>query len=50
MKLVSIGHITSLGSSQCGQVTLCGTFFAELNGPDTLNVFLQCVQVMIFSI
>jgi hypothetical protein len=28
----------------------CGTCFALLGGPETLNVLWQCVQVMIFSI
>jgi hypothetical protein len=47
---VSIGHFTSLGSPQNGHVTRCGTSFARLNGPETVNVFLHDVQVMIFSI
>jgi hypothetical protein len=46
---VSIGHFTSLGSPQNGHVTPCGVSFALLNGPETVNVFLHFVQVMIFS-
>jgi len=46
----SIGHFTSLASLQNGQVTPCGVPFALLNGPETVNVFLHFVQVMIFSI
>jgi hypothetical protein len=47
---VSIGHFTSLGSPQNGHVTPCGVSFELLNGPETVNVFLHFVQVMIFSI
>jgi hypothetical protein len=47
---VSIGHLMSLGSPQNGHVTPCGVPFALLNGPETVNVFLHFVQVMIFSI
>ena len=50
MNPVSIGHFTSLGSPQNGHVTPCGTSFARLNGPETVNVFLHFVQVIIFSI
>jgi hypothetical protein len=50
VKPVSIGHITSLCSPQNGQVTPCATCFITLYGPETLNVFLHVVQVMIFSI
>lgn len=46
---VSIGHFTSLVATQNGHVTLCGTSFALLYGPETVNVFLHCMQVMIFS-
>ena len=45
----SIGHFTSLGSPQNGHVTPCGVSFALLNAPETVNVFLHFVQVMIFS-
>jgi hypothetical protein len=47
---VSIGHFMSLGSPQNGHVTGWGTSFALLYGPETVNVFLHFVQVMIFSI
>jgi hypothetical protein len=47
---VSIGHFTSLSSSQNGHVTPCGASFALLYGPETVNVFLHFMQVMIFSI
>ena len=47
---VPIGHFTSLASLQNGHVTPCGASFALLNGPETVNVFLHDVQVMIFSI
>jgi len=50
VSLVSIGHVTSLRSSQKGHVTACGTSRALLYGPETVNVFLHLVQVMIFSI
>jgi hypothetical protein len=50
VSLVSIGHFTSLRSSQKGHVTACGTSRALLYGPETVNVFLHLVQVMIFSI
>jgi hypothetical protein len=47
---VSIGHFTTLGSPQNGHVTPCGTSFALLYDPETVNVFLHFMQVMIFSI
>jgi hypothetical protein len=47
---VSIGHFTSLGSPQNGHATPWGISFALLYGPETVNVFLHLVQVMIFSI
>jgi hypothetical protein len=46
---VSIGHFTSLVATQNGHVILCGTSFALLYGPETVNVFLHFMQVMIFS-
>ena len=47
---VSIGHFTSLASPQNGHLAPCGVSLALLNGPETVNVFLHFVQVMIFSI
>jgi hypothetical protein len=46
---VSIGHFTSLVATQNRHVTLCGTSFALLYGPETVNVFLHFMQVIIFS-
>jgi len=47
---VSIGHFSSFSSPQNGHVTPCDASFALLYGPETVNVFLHFMQVMIFSI